>query len=149
MIVLEKGKVPVVSPLPGSVPGSTTSANFKLRELHLFTVLETELGITVTWDRGTRLYITLDPKFKGQSVSCIFVFLQKQIATTKGLAKLLQIFIRLQRITFKDCDRHFWKFLITTVTGSKRLTNLANFECYQVELVVYVGTLMAIETTIS
>lgn len=77
VIVMDKGKVPVVSPLPGSVPGLTMSANIRLRELHLFTVLETELGITVTWDRGTRLYITLDPKFKGQSVSCIFVFLQK------------------------------------------------------------------------
>lgn len=67
VITLERGKTPVVSSLPGA---STVRMNgkFQIRELHLFTVLETEFGLTVTWDRGTRLYITLDPKFKGQLV---------------------------------------------------------------------------------
>ena len=67
VITLERGKTPVVSSLPGA---STVHMNgkFQIRELHLFTVLETEFGLTVTWDRGTRLYITLDPKFKGQLV---------------------------------------------------------------------------------
>ncbi|KAL9966350.1 hypothetical protein ACROYT_G024405 [Oculina patagonica] len=66
LIVLEREKTPVVSSLPGAVVSSTT-ARFQIRERHFFTVLETDLGLTVTWDRGTRLYITLDPKFKGQT----------------------------------------------------------------------------------
>lgn len=67
VITLEREKTPVISSLPGA---STVHMNgkFQIRELHLFTVLETEFGLTVTWDRGTRLYITLDPKFKGQLV---------------------------------------------------------------------------------
>ncbi|KAM7447623.1 hypothetical protein ABFA07_004168 [Porites harrisoni] len=66
VITLEREKTPVVSSLPGA---STVHMNgkFQIRELHLFTVLETEFGLTVTWDRGTRLYITLDPKFKGRT----------------------------------------------------------------------------------
>lgn len=71
LIVLEREKTPVVSSLPGAA-GSSTTARFQIRESHFFTVLETDLGLTVTWDRGTRLYITLDPKFKGQWERCRF-----------------------------------------------------------------------------
>lgn len=72
VIVLEREKRPRVSPLPGSSSSSSVTAIFQIRELHFFTVLETEFGLTVTWDKGTRIYVTLDPKFKGQWVSCIF-----------------------------------------------------------------------------
>jgi len=65
VIVLEREKKPVVSPLPGSA-GPRVTSSFQIRELHFFTVLETQFGLTVTWDRGTRLYVTLDPKYKGQ-----------------------------------------------------------------------------------
>lgn len=65
LIVLEREKAPVVSPLPGA-SGSSITVRFQISERHFFIVLETDLGLTVTWDRGTRLYITLDPKFKGQ-----------------------------------------------------------------------------------
>ena len=65
LIVLDREKTPVVSSLPGAV-GSSYTAGFQISERHFFTVLETDIGLTVTWDRGTRLYITLDPKFKGQ-----------------------------------------------------------------------------------
>ena len=72
VIVLEKEKIPVVFPLPGSVDSSVTTS-FQIRELHFFTVLQTEFGLTITWDRGTRLYITLDSKFTGQWLSRIFL----------------------------------------------------------------------------
>ena len=72
VIVLEREKRPCVSPLPGSSSTSSATTIFQIRELHFFTVLETEFGLTVTWDKGTRVYVTLDPKFKGQWVSCIF-----------------------------------------------------------------------------
>lgn len=65
LIVLEREKTPVVSSLPGAA-GSSFTAGFQISERHFFTVLEIDIGLTVTWDRGTRLYITLDPKFKGQ-----------------------------------------------------------------------------------
>ena len=65
LIVLEREKKPVVSSLPGAA-GSSFTVGFHISERHFFTVLETDIGVTVTWDRGTRVYITLDPKFKGQ-----------------------------------------------------------------------------------
>ena len=65
VVTVEREKSPVVLPLPGAA-GSRMTARFEIRERHFFTVLETDFGLTVTWDRGTRLYVTLDPKFKGQ-----------------------------------------------------------------------------------
>lgn len=63
VISFERGVKPKAKPLPGA---ATFTTWFRLHEVHFFTVLETMLGLTVMWDRGTRLYITLDPKYQGK-----------------------------------------------------------------------------------
>ena len=65
VVTLEREKDPVISARPGA-GGLNIIERFQIRERHFFTMLETGFGLTVTWDRGTRLYITLDPKFKGE-----------------------------------------------------------------------------------
>ena len=71
-----------VSPLPGTSSSSMT-AKYKIRDIHFFTILETNIGLTLMWDRGTRLYVTLDPKFKGN---------KSKIASVHGKATLNNLF---------------------------------------------------------
>jgi len=113
VIVLEREKKPVVSPLPGSA-GPRVTSSFQIRELHFFTVLETQFGLTVTWDRGTRLYVTLDPKYKGQWVSCIFLCVSfhicpthnhkdhRKLLTSRSMSRTPGRFLDLEK--FKDCE---------------------------------------------
>ena len=123
VITLEREKTPVVSSLPGA---STVHMNgkFQIRELHLFTVLETEFGLTVTWDRGTRLYITLDPKFKGQLVR--FQYMIYALLTSPLYRNVF---------AFKWSIRRMWIILIL------------NF--HQEEHAAYAETSMVTEMTIS
>lgn len=65
VVTLERDQHPVISSRPGAAALSMIE-EFQIREHHFFTVLETGFGLTITWDRGTRLYITLDPKFTGE-----------------------------------------------------------------------------------
>ena len=66
VITMERGRKAIVSPLPGATASSMT-ANYTIREIHFFTILVTGVGLTVMWDRGTRVYVTLDPSYKGKS----------------------------------------------------------------------------------
>ena len=51
-----------------SVPGSSQTvqkADFRLEKSGLFEILRTKIGVTIVWDFGTRIYITLDTSFRG------------------------------------------------------------------------------------
>ena len=45
--------------------GTVMKAKYKVIKTTFFEIIHAEIGITIMWDRGTRLYISLQPKFKG------------------------------------------------------------------------------------
>ncbi|XP_031570800.1 mucin-2-like [Actinia tenebrosa] len=64
VIQLERDSKPKVTPLPGATVYTT---RYSIREVHFFTVIETKIGLTLMWDRGTRIYVTLSPEFRGKT----------------------------------------------------------------------------------
>ncbi|XP_028403857.1 mucin-2-like isoform X2 [Dendronephthya gigantea] len=65
-IKLVRGSEPKASSLPGSSQ-SIQKANYKLEKSGLFLILRTEIGMTIVWDFGTRIYITLETSFRGKT----------------------------------------------------------------------------------
>jgi hypothetical protein len=63
-INMVRGSEPTVSSVPGSSQ-SVQQADFTLQKSGLFQILRTKIGITIVWDIGTRVYITLDTSYRG------------------------------------------------------------------------------------
>ena len=47
---------------------------FKVREVGSFIIITTPQGITLEWDRGTRVYVKLGSEQKGQVIICFFLY---------------------------------------------------------------------------
>jgi hypothetical protein len=63
-INMVRGSEPTVSSVPGSSQ-SVQQVDFTLQKSGLFQLLRTKIGITIVWDIGTRVYITLDTSYRG------------------------------------------------------------------------------------
>ncbi|XP_054708375.1 SCO-spondin-like, partial [Uloborus diversus] len=50
--------------LEESVPNTRYNSRFVVVESGLFVLVYTDVGVSLQWDKGTRLYITLDPKWR-------------------------------------------------------------------------------------
>lgn len=59
---LEKGKKMTAKPITS---GLIMTAKYQVVTSGVFTILATEIGVTVVWDRATTVYVALDPKYKG------------------------------------------------------------------------------------
>lgn len=64
MITFVRGGKPKIEALPGSQDVNLTTG-YKIYESFFFTVLTTEFGLTMEWDRGTTVYVNLEPTYKG------------------------------------------------------------------------------------
>lgn len=54
----------MVKAVPGSLQ-TVQKADFSLEKSGLFEILRTKIGVTIVWDFGTRIYVTLDTSFRG------------------------------------------------------------------------------------
>ena len=63
-ISMVRGSQPMVKSVPGSSQ-TVQKADFRLEKSGLFEILRTKIGVTIVWDFGTRIYITLDTSFRG------------------------------------------------------------------------------------
>lgn len=64
VVRLIRGKKPEIGPLPG-ITTTVTTADYQMEKSGLFLILHTKIKLTIVWDFGTRIYLTLDPQFKG------------------------------------------------------------------------------------
>jgi hypothetical protein len=74
-ISMVRGNKPTISSVPGSLQ-SVQQADFTLEKSGLFQILRTRIGMTIVWDFGTRIYITLDTSYRGE---CRHVTLIQQL----------------------------------------------------------------------
>lgn len=65
-ITMVRGSQPTVKSVPGSSQ-TVQKPDFRLEKSGLFEILRTRIGVTIVWDFGTRIYITLDTSFRGLS----------------------------------------------------------------------------------
>ena len=65
VIALTRGEEPKISALPGNEL-SSLAAEHSIEKSGLLLILKTKIGLTIVWDYGTRVYVTLDPSFKGR-----------------------------------------------------------------------------------
>ena len=63
-INMVRGSKPTISSVPGSSQ-TVQTADFTLEKSGLFQILRTRIGMTIVWDFGTRIYITLDIRYRG------------------------------------------------------------------------------------
>ncbi|CAH1271803.1 MUC5AC [Branchiostoma lanceolatum] len=56
---------PEVRPRPG-IHDPCVTVTYNFRRVGFFLILTTDHGLTVMWDFGTRVYVTLSPEFRGQ-----------------------------------------------------------------------------------
>ncbi len=59
---MERGKKTTTKPAAGHL---FATAKYKVINSGIFVIVASEMGVTLTWDKGTRMYVTLDPKYKG------------------------------------------------------------------------------------
>ncbi len=60
-----RGEKPKIEALPGAQAVNLT-AGYKIYQSHFWTVLTTEIGLTMEWDRGTTVYVNLEPFYQGK-----------------------------------------------------------------------------------
>ena len=65
IIKMERGEGVEVTTYAGTLLTSTDTNHYRIDHGFFFLTLTTDIGLTVLWDYGTRVYVTLDPKFKG------------------------------------------------------------------------------------
>ena len=69
VISMERGKNVKVTSHSGDLLPTNTD-KYRIYSGFLFLTLTTNVGLTVLWDYGTRVYVTLDAKFKGERIFC-------------------------------------------------------------------------------
>nr|XP_039273324.1 mucin-5AC-like isoform X1 [Styela clava] len=65
IIQMIRGSAPIEAKNPFSPPG-TPKAEYTIMSTGLFIIVKTEIGLTVMWDVGTRVYVKLEPTFKSR-----------------------------------------------------------------------------------
>lgn len=74
MITFVRGGAPQIGPLPGAQAGNLTT-EYEIHDSGFYLVLTTNIGLTVVWDHGTRVYVNLQPTFQGKTfVNCVFFY---------------------------------------------------------------------------
>ncbi|GIY74796.1 hemocytin [Caerostris extrusa] len=63
-IIAPKEKLTLVYDNP--LPKMSLSSRFVVLESGLFVLVYTDVGVTIRWDKGTRIYVTLDPKWRNR-----------------------------------------------------------------------------------
>nr|DBA25392.1 TPA: hypothetical protein GDO54_012926 [Pyxicephalus adspersus] len=66
IVHLLKGKEVTVNGVAVTLPKMYGGNGILLEQAGLFTILVAQLGLSVLWDGGTRVYVKLDPSFRGQ-----------------------------------------------------------------------------------
>ena len=71
MISFIRGEKPKIEALPGAGDVNLT-AGYKIYDSQFFTVLTTEIGLTVEWNHGTMVYVNLEPSYQGKILGLRF-----------------------------------------------------------------------------
>ena len=82
VIHLIKGSEPRIGSLPGSSK-LVRKGDYSLEKSGLFLVLRTKIGMTIVWDFGTRIYLTLATSYKG-SYNCPNLYMYQYIQNSEN-----------------------------------------------------------------
>ena len=51
------------------------SRDYHMIKTHFYDIIHSDYGVTLIWDRGTRILVKLNPKFKGMNLLTICCFI--------------------------------------------------------------------------
>ena len=69
---MERGKEITAKPKVGAL---TMTAKYDIVSSGIYTIIVTDIGLSVIWDGGTTVYVSLSPTYKGELVCFKFLFL--------------------------------------------------------------------------
>lgn len=73
-VTIKVGKESITLTRGKSLPLYQTFKRLTIRDKGLFAIVEApDLGLIVHWDKGTRVYVKLDPRWKNKVIFCLCV----------------------------------------------------------------------------
>ena len=65
ILILQKDQPLIVQNQPSYAAANFKSRDYHMIKTHFYDIIHSDHGVTLIWDRGTRILVKLNPKFKG------------------------------------------------------------------------------------